>query len=116
MHFDTNTTFWDRLAVKSYRAMLRYKPQHALLHMNLGLAYIRLGQTPQAIRSLKKAIQCDSQHLEPSYHLAALYLQLGNHKEALHYYRLYASKQDSSGSLKNGSPVLAIINELENII
>lgn len=83
----TNTHFWDQLAIKSYRSILKAKPGSALIHNNLGLAYVRVGNLAQAARSFRKAIRCDREYADPHYHLGTTEELMGNPDKALKHFK-----------------------------
>lgn len=84
-----NTAFWDKLAIRCYRKLIKMNDKVALIHNNLGLAYLRTQKINQAIKSFKKAIRCDEKYMEPYYHLGKVYHDLGERKKALSYYTQY---------------------------
>ena len=84
-----NTRFWDELAIQSYRTILKSKPNSALIHNNLGLAYVRIGKLNKAIRSFQRAIKCDPQYLDAHYHLGATCQKVGDLKGAARHLSRY---------------------------
>lgn len=78
----SNTHFWDTLAVKTYRSLLRQKKDHPLVNQNLGLLYARIGKEQLALRHLKKALRQDPSLVDIHYHLENLYRNMDRLKEA----------------------------------
>lgn len=84
-----NTAFWDKLAIKCYRSLLKDNPKTALILNNLALAYIRTNKLKQAIKYFRKAISVDKQYLDPYYHLGKTFQKMGQKKQAIYYLKKY---------------------------
>lgn len=97
---NTNRLFWDELAIQAYKDILKKNPQCALAHMNLGIAYARVGRSNKGIRSLQKALKIDKSLVDAYYHLGCLYQESGKTVEALrcfkNYERRHSQKQRKS--------------------
>jgi len=74
--------FWDNLAIQSYKTLIKKNPNNAKIHNNLGLAYLRVGQTARAIRAFRKATRIDSDYAEAYYHLGTTYQKCGSINQA----------------------------------
>ncbi len=100
----SNGRFWDELAIQSYREILKNKPDSALVHSNLGLAYVRIGRLNKAVRSFQRAIKCDKTFAEAHYHLGRAYQDLGKTTEAIRAFKNYSKHSD--GDKKSIVPAL----------
>ncbi len=98
-----NTQFWDELAVKSYRDILKKNPKNPLIHKNLGLAYQRLGKLNKAIRSFERAIKWDKRYKEALYHLGCALQKMGKKAEAIRAFCKYNNLQEEE---KGKAPVV----------
>ncbi|MCH1429953.1 MAG: tetratricopeptide repeat protein [Chlamydiales bacterium] len=85
----SNTLFWDKLAIKCYRKLMKENPNNPLIFNNLALAYLRVSKSKQAIKYFRKAISIDKEYLDPYYHLGKLFQQLEQKKQALYYLKKY---------------------------
>lgn len=81
--------FWDLLAIQAYQYILRKAPKNALMHHNLGLAYLRTERSNKAIRSFLRAVKYDKDCLDAYYHLGKTYQDLNQPKMAMRYYKSY---------------------------
>ena len=72
--------------IKSYRDAVRYNPDAAGAHYNLGLAYSRAGMDKEAIKSYKQAIRINPDYAEAHYDLGVDYFESGKYKEAIESY------------------------------
>jgi tetratricopeptide (TPR) repeat protein len=86
---DQDTGFWDDLAVRSYKYLLKNNPNSPLIHHNLGLVYQRLKNEDLAIRHFKKALKADVNHLDAYYHLGKLLIRTKRGKKARKYLEHY---------------------------
>lgn len=103
--------FWDELAVESYKVILKSKPNNALVHKNLGLAYLRLKKENKAIRSFQRAIKNNKKHAETYYHLGSAYQRVGKRTEAI---RAFANYNKLMKLKKEQRPVVdALIQKLK---
>ncbi len=103
-----NSEFWDDLAIESYRAILKTKPDSAIVHKNLGLAYMRRGRDNKAVRSFQRAVKCDVNFAEAYYHLGTACNRLGRSKEAVRSLKHYKRLMDEA---KGTSPVVSDLLE-----
>ena len=87
--FQSNTRFWDDLAIQSYKDLLKKDPSNPLIHKNLGLAYVRIKKDNKAIRSFQRAIKAKKDYAEAYYHLGTLYQSMGKKAEAIRCYNNY---------------------------
>lgn len=101
-----NTKFWDQLVLQSYKILLKRKPDSALIHTNLGLAYVRMKKDNKAVRSFQRAIKCDKAYAEAYYHLGMTYKRMGKIEEALRSF-LHYSRLNKKDKYKN-----PFVNEL----
>jgi tetratricopeptide (TPR) repeat protein len=85
----SNTLFWDKLAIKCYRKLMKQSPNIPLIFNNLGLAYLRVNKHKQAVKYFRKAISLEKSYLDPYYHLGKLFQRLGQKKQALYYLKKY---------------------------
>ena len=95
-----STSFWDELAIQSYKTILKQKPEHPVIHHNLGLAYVRTGDLKKAASSFRKATRYDKSYAEAYYHLATTLQRLGNSASAIrafgHYNRIQSERREST--------------------
>ncbi len=84
-----NTKFWDELVVQSYKTILKRKPNSALIHTNLGLAYVRMDKDKKAVRSFLRSIKYDKMNPDTYYHLGTAYQRLRKRTEALRAFANY---------------------------
>ncbi|MBB64257.1 MAG: hypothetical protein CMO81_04265 [Waddliaceae bacterium] len=105
-----STQFWDELAIESYKAILKKRADHPLIHHNLGLAYIRVNKINKAIRSFQRAIKLDKEYADAYYHLGNAYQTAGKALEAARSFKKYL--KFSKGAPKD-PPVVE--NLLENL-
>ena len=84
-----DTTFWDELAIKSYKTILKKNPNSPLIYNNLALAYARTNRENKAIRALQKAIKQDKTYTDAYYHLGNLYKKHDKIKEANSCFKNY---------------------------
>jgi tetratricopeptide (TPR) repeat protein len=85
---DNSTSFWDKLAIKSYKELIKHRTNAPNLYIGLGLAYGRQEQYASAVKSLKKALQMDTASVA-AYHLGQIYQILKKTDEAMHYLKHY---------------------------
>ncbi len=106
----SNRAFWDELAVQSYKSILKEKPDSALIHKNLGLAYVRMGRLNKAVRSFQRAVKNDKSYSEAYYHLGTTLQKMGKAKEAL---RAFANYTKHAGELDKKMGVVSdIVDQL----
>ena len=55
--------------------------------MNLGVAYLNIGDPEEAIKKFKKAIEINDQNTEPYYGLAKAFLDLQRNADAIRNFR-----------------------------
>lgn len=70
-----------------YTQLIKHNPNVARIYNNLAMAYSENGQTDEAIRTYKKAIQVGDFYAETHYNLANAYLAQNNMKSAEAEYR-----------------------------
>ena len=77
-------TSWSlhQQAIEAYLQALRLKPQFAVLHNNLGMAYGALGRNADAIRAYQQAIRISPRYAEALSNLGVRYARLGQWEEA----------------------------------
>lgn len=110
--FQTNTRFWDELAVQCYRNLLKQDSSNALLHNNLAIAYVRLGRLNKAVRSFQRAIKHQKDYAEAYYHLGMLYRQLEKRVEAIRCFNNYHKHMKKAR--KHDPLVEDMLSELEH--
>ena len=103
-----NNEFWDELAIQSYKAILKHKPDSAIVHKNLGLAYMRTGRVNKAARSFQRAVKSDSSFTEAYYHLGVAQRAMGRTKEAIRALNKYKTLTQE---LKQQTPVVSELLE-----
>jgi tetratricopeptide (TPR) repeat protein len=103
-----NSEFWDELAIQSYKAILKSKPNDALVHKNLGLAYMRVGKINKAARSFQRAIKANKEFVEAYYHLGTAQQALGRTTEAIRAFKKY---KQLTQDLKGSAPVVTELLE-----
>ncbi len=74
-------------AVEAYRNTLRAKPDYALAHHNLGLAYGRLGHPRDAASEFEQALRINPTQTGTQYDLGVAYEEMGMLQEAIDAYR-----------------------------
>lgn len=62
---------------------LRFAPDSARMHINLGNAYDDIGKHEEAIASYKKAIEVDPGNVNAYNNLGYIYVSIGKHEEAI---------------------------------
>ena len=67
----------------SLKEAIRIKPDYADAHVNLGVAYNKLGQYQEAIPFLKEAIRIRPDLAEAHNNLGAAYHDLGQHQNSI---------------------------------
>ena len=107
----SNRDFWDDLAIQSYRAILKKKPDSSLVHHNLGLAYIRVNKLNKAIRSFQRALKYDKTRPETYYHLGTTFRIVGKQKEAMRCFANYTKL--SKGKKEISTVVPDLMENLE---
>lgn len=101
-----NTRFWDEMAIQSFQAILKEKPNQPKVHCDLGLAFIRVGKVNKAIRSFIRAIKIDKDFADAYYHLGKAYLSEHKEVEACRCFKNYTklkaqSKEDAGEVVSN---------------
>ncbi len=109
--FQTDTRFWDELAVQCYKDLLKHDPSNALIHNNLGIAYVRMDKLTKAVGCFQRAIKCKKNYSEAYYHLGTLYERLGKKAEAIRCFNLY--HKTGTKATKHDTLVEDRIHELE---
>jgi len=65
---------------------LREDPNSSEAWTNLGLTYLKMDKTPQAVSSFEKAVEADPDNFEARMDIAAIYLDFLHYEAALHQY------------------------------
>jgi len=90
-HFDAGDMLFEQglygEAVKEYRKAIEIKPDWALAHNNLGLAYAKNAQEELAIQEYKEAITLNPSLAEAHYNLASVYYDRGSFAHAIASYK-----------------------------
>ena len=66
---------------------MRINPSNHTTYVNLGVAYLNIGDPEEAIKKFKKAIEIDDQNTEPYYGLAKAFLDLQRNADAIRNFR-----------------------------
>ena len=74
-------------ALPFLKEAVKKKPDYALAHCNLGVAYDSLGRHREAIEALKQAIRLQPDFALAHYNLGVAYGILGRHREAVEAYQ-----------------------------
>jgi Flp pilus assembly protein TadD len=74
-------------AVEAYRKVLGVKPDYALAHHNLGLAYGRLGRPRDAASEFERALRINPTQTGTHYDLGVAYEEIGMLEEAVDAYQ-----------------------------
>jgi Ca-activated chloride channel family protein len=74
-------------AVNLYKQAIKLKKDYAEAHMNLGDAYLRLGEFKKAIESYKQAVKYQPALALAFNNLGTAYYKLGDHKKAIGAYQ-----------------------------
>ena len=98
---ETNCTFWDELAIQSYKSLLKKNPNNANIYRNLGIVYMRSGRISRAMTYFKKSIKCDKNIVEVYYHLGKAYLLCNDQKNAIKYFNKYAKIKEKNNDNKH---------------
>jgi Flp pilus assembly protein TadD len=69
-------------AAEAARRSLEHKPNDALAHLTLGLALKYLGKQETALASLRSAVECGPEQIDPQYYLGEMLADLGQNAEA----------------------------------
>lgn len=79
---------------------LRYEPNCAPLHFNMGVSCYGLGQTSNSIQSLTQAITICPRHVLAHVWLAGIHSDLRQYDTALKHYRIAASLSPSNSTIQ----------------
>jgi len=71
------------MAVEEYRASLALDPEHPDTHLNLGLTLAEQGNTAEAERTLRTAVELAPRDAYPRHELAALQMDSGDYRAAI---------------------------------
>lgn len=89
---------------------LREDPNSVEAWTNLGVTYLKMGQTPEAVACFEKAIELDPDNVPARLNVAAIYLEYLHYQAALEQYeavlRLVPDQQDAL--IGSGSCLLAL--------
>jgi Flp pilus assembly protein TadD len=70
--------------------VLRYRPEYAEAHMNLGVIYTELNRLEEAEKSYERAVALKPDHAEAHYNLGVFYeLHRKDLPKALAHYQMY---------------------------
>jgi predicted TPR repeat methyltransferase len=75
------------IALDRMTRAVRAAPRDALCRTTMGIVYVRLGRTAEAVAAYEKALAIDSKCSHAYYHLAAIHSAEGRVDEAVHSYR-----------------------------
>jgi len=78
-------SYWREL-IPFYERTLKYAPESARLHNNLGVAYHNIGRYEEAKAAYEKSIAIDPNYLETFCNLGTAYHDLGRYDEAITAY------------------------------
>jgi tetratricopeptide (TPR) repeat protein len=90
-HFNAGDQYFDQglyaKAIEEYQQAVKIKPDWALAHNNLGLAYAKAQQLESAIREYNEAIKLDPKIAEAYYNLASIYYDRRAFPQAILHYK-----------------------------
>ena len=75
------------IEIETYKQEVEKNPDDAQAHYNLGLTYLKLDMSKEAIKSFKKAIRIDPNLTEAYYCLSTSYGKLGMYKERIELWK-----------------------------
>jgi tetratricopeptide (TPR) repeat protein len=78
-------------ALVEYRRLAEQFPDHAPFYSEIGRLNLRLGQRPEAMQALRRAIEIDPKLSEPHYLLAGLYRDSGDTRAADRELEIFAT-------------------------
>jgi len=87
-------------AAKSYKQAAEQRPEDPRVHMNLGLAYLNLGQLQNALAEYQRTDQLKAGDPVAKTKVAELYEQLGQHESAAQTYLTLAKLYEAEGSVQ----------------
>jgi len=87
-------------AADAYEKAAELRPQDPLVHMNLGLAYLRLGRTQEALEQYQSADRLYGGDLVAKTKVAELYERLGKKEQAAQTFLTLAELYRKKGSLR----------------
>ncbi len=73
--------------MEAFKQAIRIKPDLALAHLNLGVAYGELGRYQDAIESYKQVIRINPDYAEAHLNLGVAYGELGRYQDAIESYK-----------------------------
>jgi len=79
-------------AENAFKAILVQDDRYAAAYNGLGLVAVQHGDGDTARPNFEKAIELDSEQVEPLLNLGVLYQKTGHKEEALHYLTLFVEK------------------------
>jgi Flp pilus assembly protein TadD len=92
--------------VAGYRRMIERDPNDAAAHRGLGFAYLRLGELPQAIVHLERALQIGPDDALTRYNLGTAYASVGMSPHAIAQFRRAIEVQPDFAEAYNNLGVL----------
>ena len=96
-----NSCAWDSDwagAAKAYKRAAEQRPEDPIVHMNLGLAYLNLGQLQNALAEYQRTDQLKAGDPVAKTKVAELHEQLGQHEAAAQTYLILAKLYEAEGS------------------
>ncbi len=78
-------------ALAEYRRLAEQFPDHAPFYSEIGRLHLRLGQRPEAMQALRRAVEIDPKLSEPHYLLAGLYRESGDARAAERELEIFAT-------------------------
>ena len=109
---ESNHEFWDKLAIKAYKSLLKKNPECAMIHNNLGIVYLRTEKINKAINCFKRCIKFDKNYVDAYYHLGKAYLKIGENQKSILYLTKYTKIQEKS-KIYN-SVVAEVLSDISN--
>jgi len=87
-------------AAKAYKQAAEQRPEDPRAHMNLGLAYLNLGQLQNALAEYQRTDQLEAGDPVAKTKVAELHEQLGQHEAAAQTYLTLAKLYEAEGSVQ----------------
>jgi tetratricopeptide (TPR) repeat protein len=107
----------NALAVKSFKKVLEVKPGSAAMHVNLGIALTKQGETKTAITNFKKALAIKPDYADAYFNMGNALKNQGKLEEAIQAYKkALAIKPDCADAYNNMGNALQDQGKLEEAI